>query len=765
MFFLLNTWVFLLGLSALLIPIIIHLLNRRRYDVVDWGAMQFLQLSETTRRRLLIEELLLMALRIGLLAVLVLAIAGPIFSSPALSRLGRPSRDVVLVIDGSASMLAHGEGEQAPAELAKTFALELIDDLSAGDGVAVLLAREQPVALVGDLTIDHDRARRRLKELPEPGGSSNWPEAIRTAGSLLTKSQKGNREIILLSDNQKFGWADADTLFRWELLTGELKAKDGIAPQVWSVNLAAARAARLPNWALGAIQSNRPVVPIDREVKFDSEIFLYGQKGYRPPHRLRLEVDGKHVRDLPPPGGKGTNLSLPKDGRVPFSFTHRFATPGSHLVSLILEPDPPEQERQHGHEVKDRVPGDNRQDFAVEVLPALPVLIVDGESSAAPQQFRGTDFLRDALSPARDPNPVVKAAVVGPRDFTPALLSADPRPRVLILHDVGRLEPGQVDAIGGFLGEGGGVLVTLGGRVESDWYNERLHRDGEGWLPARLEALDGDEKKPNEAMRPDPPTFTHPALELFRGIPVGGLNEARFYRWWKVTLPGKSAPGVVAGTMRNPTTRTPFVVERTFAAGRVLLCAVPLDNSWGTNLTDLVSFVPLAHELVYYLAGARSADFNLKAGQPIRYRTPGDPRLERFSLTPPYGETKPLSNLPGASEAHQAQLVRRERESLVIYEGTRQAGVYRLTTPEGQTIHYVVPTDGRESDLTPCNEQERERVAKLTGMKYAADRQELIAGFSEGSDRWERAWWFLLVGLLGLLCMEVWMTRRVVRGR
>ena len=49
----------LLGLAGLAIPPIIHLLNRRRFDVVDWGAMQFLQISETTRRRLLIEELLL----------------------------------------------------------------------------------------------------------------------------------------------------------------------------------------------------------------------------------------------------------------------------------------------------------------------------------------------------------------------------------------------------------------------------------------------------------------------------------------------------------------------------------------------------------------------------------------------------------------------------------------------------------------------------------------------------------------------------------
>src|SRR5438874_8672063 len=95
----------LTGLVAVAIPPIIHLLNRRRYDVVDWGAMQFLQVSEVTRRRLLIEEVLLMALRMLLLAVLVFALAGPFFDTALLTRLTgeRPSRDVVLVFDGSYS--------------------------------------------------------------------------------------------------------------------------------------------------------------------------------------------------------------------------------------------------------------------------------------------------------------------------------------------------------------------------------------------------------------------------------------------------------------------------------------------------------------------------------------------------------------------------------------------------------------------------------------------------------------------------------------
>src|SRR5215831_15620135 len=101
----------LTGLAAVAIPPIIHLLNRRRYQVVDWGAMQFLQVSEVTRRRLMIEELLLMAIRMGLLAVLVLALASPYRDVKGAGAFGsRTNRDVVLLFDGSYSMGSTGDG-------------------------------------------------------------------------------------------------------------------------------------------------------------------------------------------------------------------------------------------------------------------------------------------------------------------------------------------------------------------------------------------------------------------------------------------------------------------------------------------------------------------------------------------------------------------------------------------------------------------------------------------------------------------------------
>src|SRR3954471_17744610 len=95
----------LLGLFVLATPPLIHLLNRRRFDVVDWGAMQFLQVSEVTRRKVFIEELLLMLLRMVLIALLVLAMAAPWVAGAFFDKLGlAENRDVVIVLDGSTGM-------------------------------------------------------------------------------------------------------------------------------------------------------------------------------------------------------------------------------------------------------------------------------------------------------------------------------------------------------------------------------------------------------------------------------------------------------------------------------------------------------------------------------------------------------------------------------------------------------------------------------------------------------------------------------------
>jgi hypothetical protein len=763
----------LLGLLATAIPPIIHLLSRRRYQVVDWGAMQFLQISDTTRRRLLLEEILLLLLRVAAIALMVLGMASPMLQTSALGHGGsRGNRDVVLLIDGSASMGEMGTGKTAH-QAAREWAASFLDSLAAGDGVAVLEARQQVVPVVGELTHDLQQVRFKLAKLPEPHGGCDWPQAVQAACKVLARSQRPQRDIIVLTDNQRYGWADDNSLLRWELLAGELQRESAVRPNVWVVNVAPERPADPPNWTLAPLRASRAVVSVNQRVTFRTALELRGQKEYQPPHRIRLEVDGKPEADVAAP----RSADLGDRGQVPLSFSHRFLSVGSHLLSLIVEPDPPAEQRGPDYRIKDRLPSDNRQDFAVEVLPALPVLLVDGDERPAPRH-RGTDFLRDALAPARDRTPVVLARVVPVQEFEPGLLAGDlgkgpgTRPRVLILSNVARLTAAQQEAVSQFLSSGGGVLVTLGDHVDRAHYNDQLFRGGEGWLPAHLEEQAGDENDLAHAPAPLPSSFFHPALELFREVKAGGLGEARFPRWWKVSVPGKDSPSVPVALLTN---NDPLFVERPFpggasratpGAGRVLLVSVPLDSSWHTNLPDLPAFAPLAHELVYYLAGARSAEYNLQPGQPLHYRPDGEDSLGGLTLQPPDGEARPIVLDSAAdAEAYAVQVVRQAQGPLLVYESARQTGVYRLRTRDHRTIYYVVQPDPRESDLTPCSDRDREKVARLVpGLKYENDRQKLTTAIVAATP-WQPLWDAFLVGVIVFLCAEVWLTRRIVRNR
>ena len=310
----------LLGLAALVIPIIIHLLNRRRHEVIDWGAMQFLQISKVTRRKLFLEELLLMLLRMGLIALLVLALAGFFTSSEWLARLQPPpNRDVVLIFDGSSSMNYTGGGK-TPQDAAKEWAADFVHGLTPGDAVAVFQARQQVVPVTAEPSRDLTRlVPQAVHDLPRPGGGCDLPAAVQSANALLNKSERAERDVIVLTDGQRFGWSDPATLQRWEQLARQVGAGKphgaaGPPPRLWVVNVDPHRDPDPPNWSLPPLRVNRPVVPVGREVTFRTDLTIHGQNAYTPPYSLSLEVDGELVRRLEPPRAS----SLAK-GKIPLT--------------------------------------------------------------------------------------------------------------------------------------------------------------------------------------------------------------------------------------------------------------------------------------------------------------------------------------------------------------------------------------------------------------------------------------------------------------
>src|SRR5262245_56710628 len=102
--------ILLAGAAAFMIPLIIHLLNRRKVSVVRWGAMHLLQeVIKQKKRNIKIEQWLLLATRIALPIILALCLARPVLSAlSSLAAFGKTS--LVVVLDDSFSMRAPATG-------------------------------------------------------------------------------------------------------------------------------------------------------------------------------------------------------------------------------------------------------------------------------------------------------------------------------------------------------------------------------------------------------------------------------------------------------------------------------------------------------------------------------------------------------------------------------------------------------------------------------------------------------------------------------
>ena len=114
--FFINPLLFTAGLIAIAAPIIIHLLNRRRFKKVDWAAMDFLlEAQRLNKRRVKLEELILLILRCLALILIGLFLARPSLNVDLKGVLKAEQTERVIVLDDSLSMGSGGK-EDVPIE-------------------------------------------------------------------------------------------------------------------------------------------------------------------------------------------------------------------------------------------------------------------------------------------------------------------------------------------------------------------------------------------------------------------------------------------------------------------------------------------------------------------------------------------------------------------------------------------------------------------------------------------------------------------------
>ena len=183
------------GLAAVALPILIHLLLRRRYTPIRWAAMRFvIAAHKQQRRRRKIEQILLLIARCLVVAMIAIAVARPLIGPNAPDR----ERTVVLIIDnGLGSSTQHADGS-TDLDRSRTMALAEIDRLrpAMGDRVSVFTAGSPPNALIATPTFDLDAARRRIEAIEPEASAPDIAGALELASGGLDSDGEGVSIVI-----------------------------------------------------------------------------------------------------------------------------------------------------------------------------------------------------------------------------------------------------------------------------------------------------------------------------------------------------------------------------------------------------------------------------------------------------------------------------------------------------------------------------------------------------------------------------------------
>ncbi len=716
------------GLAGVALPVVIHLLSRRRDPVVNWGAMQFLELGPWSRRRINLADWLLMLARMAMLGLVALALSRPFWTPTTAAPAGTgvvgsgARRDVVIVIDGSASM-GRKLGDTTPRDRAIAWAKTFVAGLGPGDSVALLVAKDRVRPLIDPPSFDRSKIDDALNSAPPARGSSDLSAAVGEAFRILERSGNPTRDVILLTDNQRHAWRPGEPA-RWALLR-DLQKRLPIPPRLWALDFSQTdptSAESGPNGSVSALELSRGTVVPGLPMTITATVANAGPGPLTRP--IELFVDGQ-----PAPGSAQVVGPIPAGGQSPATFRITLDEPGGHLLTARLAPS------------DDPIPGDDEASLPVEVASAMPALLVDGEPSAEPLGGE-TDFLRAALAPNGDDAPQVKATVINANTFTHKSLKNQ---KVVVLANVDRLSTESLTAIDTFVATGGGLLIAPGDRTDP-----RFAADA-AWLPATIGATKGNPAERKAVAHPAPATFTGPALGPLGRGESPAMAEADLFAYMILNPRNKSA------VLARLDTGDPWVVERPHGRGRVILLASALDAEAGT-LPVNPDFVPFVHELILYLGAGGPSAPTVRPGEPISFNLAG--------VAVPTGTTLPLLTPDGATV--RVATTGSGESTRVRYGETTEPGVYRLTKPNppGGYAYALVSSDPREADPAPLEPAEAAKLSEGWPLAFEADPAKLPGRLALGGVAPKHEIWRgLVLAALGGLCLEVWMTRRMVKTR
>lgn len=626
----------LLGTLGALIPLLVHLFDRRRPRPHPFGAIAFVLRSQRrTASRLKLKRLLLYLLRTLILLALPIALARPEWKRELPAGVSpHGAAATAIVLDTSLSM-RWSEGGSGGAtsnfERARDEARSALRELSPEEPATLLLCGDAPLPPEAP-GFDKAKLRQHVDDAQPGYGRADVSRCLELAAQALEESPLPGKRLVLVSDLT----ANA---FHLEAPAPTVKGPQGepVRPEVVLRDASAAK--ELPNRAIVDLKIEPALQVGPRAFQFTFTVRNFSSETVKN-LEATLKVEGQVV-------AKGF-LDLAPGGTAQKSLSHRFETGGPVTGEVAIEGD--------------ALGVDDVRAFALTVPKELKALIVNG----APAAVRYRDeafFVETALSAPGSP---VRAAL---KDAESGLKEDFSGYDLVLLLNVAAPDAETAQRLAAFVEKGGGLFVSMGDNVVPKAYNERFG----ALLPRALRdaktSVNAEETDAERlAARLTEVAMDHAVFSLFTGAAREGLSAARFYRYMLLEATGNDAAGSVSGSgkegSRGGTDGTkgtarvlaafedgaPALVTQRHGRGRVLLFTSTVDRDW-SDLAIRTSFLPLVQRFCAYLTGSldEREEVRGRVGQTLVLKVPSGRTLAQVKS--PSGQEVPIQTLAGDARA------------------------------------------------------------------------------------------------------------------
>ncbi|MEQ9499951.1 MAG: BatA domain-containing protein [Deltaproteobacteria bacterium] len=680
----------LAGLIGALLPIIIHLIHKRRPREQKFAAIELvLQSVERVERRWRLRRIILLAARVLLLSALAIAAAGPLLggANELVTTSSGPTR-LAIVVDGSMSMRARYDGVTSLAR-AVTQARNLVDAMGPEDQALIAVAERRPRLLMERPTPDKATLYRALDAIDASYEHADLGEAVSLAtkalGSLSAEETPPEGElpklaarVVVLSDlaEPAFG-AAAELAVPGTQSAAQLELVDvleGIDRE------------QRKNNAITNVETLNVPGEAPRTVEVRARIVSHAKEA----------SEGPQPRDITLRRGDedlvAGSVDVVPGTIVDKVMRYAFPEPGRMAVRVVLEAD--------------ALLEDNVRYAIADVRRQVRMLIVDGAPSGVPKEDE-IFYLERALQAGASDQPLPR--VITADDLSRADLAAYD---VVILAGVPAFARTDGARLADFVEKGGGLMITASEDLDTELYNAELGRV----LPRPLRGLkvvDAEAVGSGGIVALANPSLEHPVMEVFSGDALGGLLSTRTSAYL-LLQPGASRPMQVLVEYDDG---QPAVVEADAGKGRVVLWTTSIDREM-SDFAIRPAFVPLMRQLVLRLGQA--------LGRPdTRHTLVGEPR----TINVPRGAMALRVTAPDGAETtwEQSEL----NQATMRFDDTHLPGNYAAHVSFTGAFEplpsesFVANADTRESDLIPLSVEEATSI--LTGTSEGATDEQISA--------------------------------------